>query len=59
LEWFILEQEMRICIVEEQSRQEHFHQEIEFIYVIDGGIDLILAGTLCHLTKESICEFLV
>ncbi len=45
---------MRICIVEEQSRQEHFHQEIEFIYVVDGGIDLILAGTLCHLTKESI-----
>lgn len=47
-------QNIRIMIEEGATYPEHFHQEVELVYVLDGSIDLILTGEKYRLRKDDI-----
>lgn len=48
------EREFRMRILEMGMEKEHFHQEIELIYILEGSVTLILTGDTWQMKKNDI-----
>lgn len=50
----IPKEKLRIEILNKKEEREHFHQDIELLFVLDGSLDVMMGNDVYHLQKEDL-----
>ena len=45
---------MKISVLNAADEQEHFHQDIELLYVLEGTMDVTIGEQVTHMEPEDV-----